>query len=358
MLVITGDLYIGSEVISIENEILKNINSSDYLISNFENVLANTNHVRREDKSSNLQFSKTALDNYIKKFSTKLIFSLANNHIHDLGQDGIDDTIEVLDNYQNVISIGAGFIDDLYKPLIIQSDGKKVGLLFCSTDYPEVMSIIGSDHEKGVLDYSDSKILEVIKDAKKSVDYFIIVPHWGKEFISLPNMHLRKIAYKWIDAGTDLVIGHHPHVIRGKEYYKTGIIYYSLGNFIFPDHFDKNGILNKWNKSNSRSIMLKVQFDNGIKVIEEGVEYNTDNHFLGTSSVSLDEFHNKSVSLDYNILDSKSYNILWEKEYFNILKVNYSFFNKVQKLFPYHREYGRFFFFLHRILKKFKKLFV
>lgn len=352
MLILTGDLYLGSENISIEKEILNSLNSSDYLISNFENVLANTNHLRREDKASNLQVSKTALDNYIKKFNTKLIFSLANNHIHDLGQNGIDDTIEVLNNYKNVISVGAGFSDDIYKPLVIDSEGKKVGLLFCSTDYPEVMSIIGTDHEKGVPDYNDSKIFEVIRDAKRNVDFFIIVPHWGKEYISLPNMYLRKMAYKWIDAGADMVIGHHPHVIQGKEYYKNGIIYYSLGNFIFPDHYDKNGILNKWNKNNSRSIILKVRFDKDIQVREEGVEFNTDNHVLGASSISLDEFYSKSVNLDYSKLDSKSYNILWEKEYFKILKINYSFLNKVQKLFPTHREYGRFLFFFRRILKK------
>ena len=81
---------------------------------------------------------------------------------------------------------------------------------------------------------SKSSILnKKIKELRKKVDYIILSIHWGEEICLSPTVRQRKWAYQLINNGTDIIIGHHPHVLQGIEKYKNGIIVYSLGNFQF-----------------------------------------------------------------------------------------------------------------------------
>jgi poly-gamma-glutamate synthesis protein (capsule biosynthesis protein) len=65
-------------------------------------------------------------------------------------------------------------------------------------------------------------------------------PHWGTEYALTPNKKQVRLAHEWIDAGVDVIIGHHPHVIQSVEVYKDKYIFYSLGNFIFDQYFSFN----------------------------------------------------------------------------------------------------------------------
>jgi poly-gamma-glutamate synthesis protein (capsule biosynthesis protein) len=75
--------------------------------------------------------------------------------------------------------------------------------------------------------------IEDISSARKQADYVIVSFHWGTEGKHAIQPYQRTTARKAIDAGADVIIGHHPHVLRGIERYKTGIVFYSLGNFTF-----------------------------------------------------------------------------------------------------------------------------
>ncbi|MCX6088957.1 MAG: CapA family protein, partial [Candidatus Atribacteria bacterium] len=72
-----------------------------------------------------------------------------------------------------------------------------------------------------------------IQQVRKSVDFIIVSFHWGLEYSPLPSLHQIEYAHGCIDAGADLVIGHHPHVIQSIEKYRGKIILYSVGNFVF-----------------------------------------------------------------------------------------------------------------------------
>lgn len=63
------------------------------------------------------------------------------------------------------------------------------------------------------------------------------MPHWGEEYSTKPNELQKKLAHSFIDAGADMVIGAHPHVVQTNEIYKGKHIYYSLGNYIFDQWF-------------------------------------------------------------------------------------------------------------------------
>jgi len=86
---------------------------------------------------------------------------------------------------------------------------------------------------------TQKQITSLIKAAKPSVDLVIVSYHWGKEYMYQPNNLQVKRGHTAIDAGADLVIGHHPHCIESVEKYKGKWIVYSLGNFVFDQDFTK-----------------------------------------------------------------------------------------------------------------------
>lgn len=76
-------------------------------------------------------------------------------------------------------------------------------------------------------------MIEDIQRASKESDMVIVSVHWGKEYVDTPTEAQYRLGRTAIDAGASIVLGHHPHVLQGIEFYNGGIICYSLGNFIF-----------------------------------------------------------------------------------------------------------------------------
>lgn len=141
------------------------------------------------------------------------IVNLANNHVWDYGQVGVRDTIAYLDE-AGIYHVGAGATEEeAGKPVIIEIKGKSIGFL-------------------GYY-FMEGNVAEDVSALKKTADVVIVNFHWGTERSNYPESYQVDLAHRAIDAGADLVIGHHPHVLQGIERYKDGIIAYSLGNFIF-----------------------------------------------------------------------------------------------------------------------------
>jgi poly-gamma-glutamate capsule biosynthesis protein CapA/YwtB (metallophosphatase superfamily) len=340
MMIFTGDLYIGDQILEIEESILHQLNNSNIIVTNFENVLENQMYTKRADKVSNLQFSKRSFDNYLNKVKSDIVFTLGNNHLNDLGQDGIDETTSFLEDYKNIEITGIGLVNDVIIPIIIEDNDKTIAILCVSTDEPEVMSVLATKELMGVLDYNNEIIIDIIKQYKKTVDYFVVIPHWGREYIDYPAVQLRNKAYNWIDAGADLIIGHHPHVIQGKEQYKGRWIYYSLGNFIFPEFYSKYGVKHKWKESSNQSIMLEINFSDDIKINEFGHIFKIKENKLVRFKKSLEEFNLKSQMLDLSKVTVKRYYGIREKILYKLLHSKYSLlvslkntiFNKIKSM--------------------------
>lgn len=163
------------------------------------------------------------------------IVSLANNHTLDYGYDGLEDTIEHLES-GNIKSIGAGEnIEEATKPLIIEKEKTKIGILGYSRVAPDVGWWPDTD-KAGVASAYDNHLTEVldnIEETRKDVDILIMIVHWGQELHEIPREIDVNAAKAMIDMGVDVVVGHHPHVLQGIEIYKGKPIIYSLGNFIF-----------------------------------------------------------------------------------------------------------------------------
>jgi poly-gamma-glutamate capsule biosynthesis protein CapA/YwtB (metallophosphatase superfamily) len=355
MMIFTGDLYLGSNNITVHSNVLEILNNNKIIVSNFENVIRDTdNKAIRKDKNSILSISTNELSKYLSQVNSQLVMTLGNNHIHDLDDFGITNTVTTLEKYQ-IKTTGVGYINEVLKPLILEHDQKKIAILTVSSDNLEVMSIDASENRMGVLNFYKNPINALIKEFSQQVDYVIVQPHWGLEYINYPSPNLRRLAHSWIDSGADLIIGHHPHVIQGKEKYKGKSIYYSLGNYIFPSFSYTNGIIKNWSTDNNRSIMLQVDFSNNINIIEYGLLFDDKNKTLIMSKDSLESFKERSKYLDLTRVDIKKYYSIWEREYLNILLKRESLLNKIKKFFPQHKEYNRLEFFMKRFIKRMRK---
>ena len=91
--------------------------------------------------------------------------------------------------------------------------------------------------------YDPTRLLEKIKEAKLVNDYVVVYVHWGVEREEFPKDYQRTLGRQYIDAGADLVVGSHPHVLQGIEYYQGKPIVYSLGNFVFGSSIPKTMLL-------------------------------------------------------------------------------------------------------------------
>jgi len=84
-----------------------------------------------------------------------------------------------------------------------------------------------------------NKVIDEIKKIKQEVDFVVAYTHWGAEYKTIFSRGQQKMAHELIDAGADLVLGSHPHVVQPIEVYKNKAIFYSLGNFLFDQTFSR-----------------------------------------------------------------------------------------------------------------------
>jgi len=159
--------------------------------------------------------------------------TLANNHAHDFGRQAMLDTLDHV-RAAKITAVGAGRnADEAYRPAFMAVGKQRVALLGASHVLPN-NSWVARDNRPGIASvYDSARVLKEIRQARTKADLVVVYFHWGKEKMTRPVPHQRELAKECIDAGADLVIGSHPHVLEGFEYYKGRLIVYSLGNFVF-----------------------------------------------------------------------------------------------------------------------------
>jgi poly-gamma-glutamate synthesis protein (capsule biosynthesis protein) len=197
--------------------------------------------------TDNPSVSETSLegshDNYVFTFPTETaallkaenvgLVNIGNNHILNFEEDGVRQTKEHLE------AAGVGYFGS---PL---SGDERVA-------YREI-----GGAQFGFVNYNKfawkgyEKVLADITLAKERADFVVVYTHWGKEYVeATPEM--KTLAHEFIDAGADLVIGSHPHVVQEREEYRGKRIYYSLGNLIFDQYF---------RPETQAGLLIRAQFD-------------------------------------------------------------------------------------------------
>lgn len=167
------------------------------------------------------------------------VVSLANNHVHDLGQEGLESTIAWLDSH-GISHCGAGKnIGEASKPVIKKVAGKTIGFLaYCEFGTKYIGHLkTATATEAGANPLEIDRCCSEIRTLKKKCDYVFVLPHWGEEYQYLPTPKCVKYAKAMIDAGADGVFASHPHQIQPWVRHADRPIAFSMGNFLFPDFY-------------------------------------------------------------------------------------------------------------------------
>jgi poly-gamma-glutamate synthesis protein (capsule biosynthesis protein) len=164
------------------------------------------------------------------------VVTMGNNHSVDYGRAALRDTIARLGK-AGVQVVGAGKdLDDAHAPAVVKTaDGATIGFL----GYSDVWwpGFEATDGHAGVAQAFTSvgRMKKDVKELSAKVDFVVVGFHWGYEYQHYPVSQQTTEAHAAIDAGADLIIGHHPHVLQGFETYHRRLIAYSLGDLVF-DH--------------------------------------------------------------------------------------------------------------------------
>lgn len=172
------------------------------------------------------------------------VVSVANNHILDFGRQALLDTLDTL-NTAGIDYAGGGLnLSEAVAP-VVRTISDQTFAIFAATRVSPSYDWYASKNQSGVLQTYDPTVLnQAIQEAETLYDHIIVFVHWGIERNETPEDYQRTLAKGYIDAGADLIVGCHPHVLQGFEFYKGVPIVYSLGNYLFGNRTGETVLLN------------------------------------------------------------------------------------------------------------------
>lgn len=217
-------------------KIAEDLKKADILFGNLEGTISDKG--KKVGSIYSFRANPKAMNGLV--FAGFDILSLANNHMLDYQKFALEDTMHRLKE-NNIDYVGAGFNKtEAFSLKIKEVKNTKIGFLAYTDLGPKIWQ--AGENNSGIAWITEQDIEKIKKDisaAKQKTDVLIISLHSGEEY--LPDASHFQISFSkaCIDAGADLIIGHHPHVIQKTEKYKNAWIAYSLGNFIFDQSFSQ-----------------------------------------------------------------------------------------------------------------------
>lgn len=209
---------------------------SDYVAGNLECVLLdNASDYEKNDKEIHIN-AETKTANVLKENRFTLV-SLANNHLADFKAKGVVNTLDTLDKV-GLKHVGAGRnLTEAAEYDIQEINGVKIATIAVSDIIPK--DFAAKDSKAGILTTKTLKYYQAVKDASEKADLVIANIHWGVEYGMTETEAQQQLARNLINWGVDVVIGSHPHVLQPVEKYGDGIIFYSMGNFVFDQGWSR-----------------------------------------------------------------------------------------------------------------------
>ena len=251
--------------------------SDDYTLINFEGVLSDSS--AQENKTKTYRFrGPTSFVNILKSVSIEGV-TLANNHVADYGNQGLESTKKTLD--EAGIEWGR-----LQKVLYVEKDGVRIALICMDR------TTLGADYRGSKKNYN--WLNEEIPRLKLSgeADAVVVVFHGGTEYRANRDETEQRYANMWIGLGADLVIMHHPHVVEGIDIIQNRAACYSLGNFCFGGNAEVREEVRRIGRSVTALYSLVVQAD---------LHFDDDGHYSGQQLRLYPVFISRSAPLnDYH----------------------------------------------------------
>lgn len=275
---VVGDIMLGRSLKNKSsktnyNDILDGVSSiwqdSDYVSGNLEcALLDNVEDFEKNEKEIHIN-AETKSVNVLKDNGFTLV-NLANNHLADFCADGVVSTINTLKK-AGLKYVGAGEnITEASKYDIQEVNGVKIATVSVSDIVPKNFS--ANDSKAGILSTKTSAYYNAVREASQLADLVVVNIHWGVEYALNQTERQEELARNLINFGADIVIGSHPHVLQPVEKYKDGIIFYSMGNFVFDQGWSRTKdsmILNYFvdDEGNCSFEMIPVRIKDGYPTV-------------------------------------------------------------------------------------------
>ena len=217
----------------LSSDMLNIMKNSDVMIVNSEFTVSN-----RGNKIPNKMYTFRAKPERLSIYDEMGVdlVTLANNHVYDYGSDAFNDMLDAFDNY-NIPHIGAGHNkEEASKPYYFVVNGYKIAFVNANRSEKVILTPGATDDSEGVFRcYDPTDMVNLIKSLRDSTDYIIAIIHYGRENSHELESEQVSSSKLYIDAGADVVVGHHAHTLQGIEFYNHKPIIYNLGNFLFND---------------------------------------------------------------------------------------------------------------------------
>lgn len=224
------------------------LSAADFVFGNLETAITPGRPIQTGEMifRSNTSTAVVLANNNFK------IVSLANNHTMNFGSAGLEDTLDYLSAI-GLKTVGAGLdAAAAYAPIYFETQGIKFAFLAYNDPSIVPVSYEAGTKMPGTAFMDLEKMTAAIIAAKEQADLIIVSLHAGDEYTASPNEEQRDFARAAIEAGADLVIGHHPHVVQTLEKYQDKYIFYSLGNFVFDQ---------MWSEETRHGLAVKFYFN-------------------------------------------------------------------------------------------------
>ena len=276
---------LGSKMLDIMRSSDIMIANSEFTVSNRGTALPNKMYTFRAKKERLSIYDEMGVD----------MVTLANNHVYDYGVDAFNDMLDSFNEYK-IPHIGAGHnIEEAKKPYYFIINGYKIAFVSASRAEKNIMTPGASSDSGGVFRcYDPTDMINLIKELKSNSDYVIPIIHFGRENSHELEEEQVSSAHAYIDAGADMVVGHHVHTLQGVEIYNDKPIIYNLGNFLFNNETIDTALFKvNLNKDGSMEyyIVPALQKDSKTEVLEGDDKLRVINDINSWSiNASLDEF--------------------------------------------------------------------
>lgn len=168
------------------------------------------------------------------------VVTLANNHMFDKDELGLKETLDLLHSKDGITVVGAYYNQEDYLdiPIMIRED--VVFSFVAATQVTNGLALPNGSEMVAPIITNEAQIqelLEQVKRARAISDVVVVNVHWGTEYTHTPTAFQNTLAQRLVEAGADVIFGHHPHVIQPVEYITKpdgtrSVVCYSLGNFL------------------------------------------------------------------------------------------------------------------------------
>lgn len=253
-----GDIYVSpmmyehyqtSGISGVISERIQSIfRSVDIAAADHEYVCGDLPESSKVDYQQYTFLTPAAREGILKDFSFD-VMTLANNHMMDYGTEGLASTINEVKK-QGIEVIGGGSdLSQAMAPYIREVNGKKIAILAATRVVPQIDWYAQKDKAGLMTTYEQTDRFQMLKDeitrlkTQENCDIVIMYVHWGNDSDKTILNSQVTLGHGYIDAGADIVIGNHTHVLQGMEFYQGKLICYGISNFLFGSYHSDTMVL-------------------------------------------------------------------------------------------------------------------